>query len=163
LSSYLAYGGSPNVVSYAAGSSVSVGNMDIANISMVVPAPGATVALPRTFQWSVRTATTSDNYEFNLFPDTSGAETFYSTVGYVASYNLTGLPSGFSTSKVYDWFIGVYGNSGLGSVYYGQSYYYRTVTFSSGLKAQLGGERPLSERDLAQIELRRLHSTNGAR
>ncbi len=142
-SNYLAIWGSFDITSYTAGDSVAGGDFDIANIPLASPSHGATVALPYTFQWTRRTATSSDSYEFNLY-DPGDYDPWWWTdpsLGYVGSYTLSSLPSGFSTGTEYGWNVWVYAPDGG----WGISYYYRTVTFSSGAVGTQGEsdqERP---------------------
>jgi hypothetical protein len=121
--------GTRRLDSYTAGTNVAIGDFDIADIPMVSPAHGATVTLPYTFQWTRRSATPSDSYEFDLFDPSDGSPYWWTdpTLGYVGSYTLNSLPSGFSPSTQYGWDVWVYSPDG-GS---GESYYYRTVTFSN--------------------------------
>ncbi len=117
------------LTSYTAGDSVGIGDFDIADIALVSPAAGATVALPYTFQWTRRPATPSDSYEFDLYDYPDGDPYFYTDppLGYVSAYTLNGLPSGFSTGVQYAWDIWVYSPDGG----YGISYWSYYVTFSN--------------------------------
>ncbi len=114
---------------YAAGAEVHIGDFDVANIALVAPAPGATVSLPRAFQWSARPATTSDSYEFDLFDPQDGNPYFFTDppLGYVSSYTLNGLPAGFKVNTQYVWDMWVYSPDGG----YGISYYAYYVRFST--------------------------------
>lgn len=128
---YLGFWACHNINSYTAGENVAGGNFDIADVPLVSPANGATVALPYTFQWIRRSATPSDDYEFDLY-DPADYDPYWwtdPTSGYVSSYTLNGFPSGegFVTGVPYEWEIWVYGPDG-----HGISYQYRSVTFSSG-------------------------------
>jgi uncharacterized repeat protein (TIGR01451 family) len=120
------------LTTYTAGTSVAIGDFDIANIPLVSPSSGAIVSLPQTFQWTRRSATTTDSYEFDLFnpgnpPNYTPVWWTYPPLGYVSSYSLNSLPSGFSPGVQYGWFIAVYSPDGG----YGESFYYRPVTFSN--------------------------------
>ena len=116
------------LTTFTAASDVLIGNFDLDDIALTAPSPGATVALPYTFQWNRRTATPSDSYEFDLFDPYTGSPWWYTApLGYVGSYTLTGLPSGFSTNKRYCWAVGVYGPDGG----YGMSYYCYIVQFAN--------------------------------
>ena len=121
--------GTRALTTYTAGSSVEIGNFDIADIILVSPPYGRAVALPYTFQWTPRPATPSDSYEFNLYDPTDLDPWFYSDppLGYVGSFRLTGLPTGFSPKLQYAWEIWAYSPDG-GS---GISYEARLVTFSN--------------------------------
>jgi uncharacterized repeat protein (TIGR01451 family) len=121
--------GTRDLTSYSAGSAVEIGNFDIADIVLVSPAAGATVALPYTFQWTRRPATPSDTYEFDLYDPTDGNPNFYTAppLGYVGSYILNSLPPGFNVGALYGWEIWVYSPDGG----YGISYETRAVHFSN--------------------------------
>ena len=111
---------------YTAGTNVLIGNFDIANILLDSPPPYAAVSLPFKFQWTPRSATTFDSYEFDLFdPNNPNLNYWTPPLGYVGSYTVNGLASGFTPNVQYGWFVGVYGLDGG----YGISYYYRPVTF----------------------------------
>ncbi|MGD2165247.1 MAG: hypothetical protein PVH50_06940 [Anaerolineae bacterium] len=127
-SNYLAFWRSYDITSYTAGESVAGGDFDIANITLVSPSNGETVTLPQTFEWERRTATTSDSYEFHLFDPTDGDPWVYSgSLGYVSSFTLESLPTGFTTGTPYGWMVWASGPDDG----YGGSYYYRSVTFSN--------------------------------
>ncbi len=100
-------------------------DFDIENINLQSPAPNATVSLPYTFQWQRRTST-NDSYEFDLYNPNTTAWAYTPPLGYVNSYTLSSLPSGFNPGEQYNWFMWVYGVNG-----HGESYYYRNVTFSN--------------------------------
>jgi uncharacterized repeat protein (TIGR01451 family) len=114
------------LTAYAVDNLVAIGNFDLADIVLQSPAPGVTVALPQTFRWARRSATPSDQYEFNLF-DPVGTAFFYTIppLGYVDNYRLNVLPSGFVVKKMYGWFIAAYSPDGG----YGESFYYNPVKF----------------------------------
>jgi C1A family cysteine protease len=110
------------------GCNLHAGDFDIADIELVSPADGATVSLPRTFYWSPRPATPSDDYELDLYDPVDYDPLWYTypTLGYVGSYTLNSLPSGFSPWTEYSWEIWVYGPGGVGI-----SYDFRDVIFSN--------------------------------
>ena len=112
---------------YQTGSNVMIGEFDIADVHLVSPAGGAAVALPYTFQWMRRSATPSDNYEFDMYDPADGNPYFYTNprLGYVDAFTLTGLPTGFINGVKYAWEVWVYGPDGG----YGISYETRTVKF----------------------------------
>jgi hypothetical protein len=118
-----------DLTSYTAGNSVEIGNFDLADITLQSPAPDAIVSLPNAFQWTVRPATPSDSYEFNLSDPVDSSPFFYTIppLGYVSSYTLNSLPGGFSVGTSYGWFVAVYSPDGG----YGESFYYRGVKFSN--------------------------------
>jgi hypothetical protein len=114
-----------NVVTVASSLSANTCNFDLKDVTMALPVDGASVSLPRTFTWTPR-GFGDDSYEYNLFE--IGGEASYWTypgLGYVDNYRLTNRPAGFSTGIPYGWYMGVYTPYG-----WGESYYYRVVTFS---------------------------------
>jgi uncharacterized repeat protein (TIGR01451 family) len=122
------------LTSYAAGTTVAIGNFDIANIVLGSPAPGATVPLPTSFQWTARPATTSDSYELDLYdPYNPSLAAWTSSLGYVGSTTIGGLPSGFYINTQYAWYVGVYSPDGG----YGTSYYAYGIKFSSAGSAAM--------------------------
>lgn len=127
-SSELWYWGTRTLLSYSAVDSVSIGDFDIANINLVSPPHGATVALPYAFQWTARPANPSDSYEFDL-EGATGSPYWYTNppLGYVSSYTLNALPAGFSPNVQYRWYMMVTDSKGG----WGTSYYYQNVTFSN--------------------------------
>jgi hypothetical protein len=125
-SNYLASWLSFLLTSYTAGANVLGGNFDIADVTLASPSGGSSVTLPHTFTWNRRTATTTDNYEFDLFDPTDEDPWVYvGNLGYVNGFTLNSLPTGFSLNTSYGWSPWVYGPDGGG----GASYWYRTVTF----------------------------------
>jgi hypothetical protein len=133
-SNYLAWWASFTLTSYMTGANVSGGDFDIADVTLVSPSPGSSGTLPRTFTWNRRTATTADNYEFNLFDPADLNPWAYISIGYVNNYTLNSLPSGFSFNTAYGWDMWVYGSGDSA----GESYYYRTITFTTA--AQNGSQ-----------------------
>jgi len=114
---------------YTAGSTVHMGDFDLATIPLVSPPNNTTVQLPYTFEWTPRPGTPSDSYELNLLDPYDFNPYFWTDppVGYVGSYTLHSLPSGFSTGDPYVWEIWVYSPDGG----YGISYDSRLVRFSN--------------------------------
>ena len=122
--------GTRSLTTYAAGSSVDMGVFDIADIALVDPANGASIFLPYTFQWAPRPATPMDSYQFGLWDNDSTLEAYSPLLGYSGSYQLSGLPAGFTTNYYYLWYVTVYSPDGG----YGNSYWSRWIKFSnSGL------------------------------
>ena len=121
------------LTSFSAGSVVNIGNFDIAEIVLSSPPSEETVSLPQTFQWGPRPATLSDSYEFDLYEDCNppreDCPIWWTDppLGYVGSYNLTGLPQGFDPDTQYWWEILVYGPDGSS----GLSFDARAVTFTN--------------------------------
>lgn len=137
----LAIWGTRLLTSYSTGSNASIGNFDITDISLDLPAYGDTVALPYTFQWTPRSATPSDTYEFDLFDLVDGNPYFFTIppLGYVGAYTLNSLPPGFNPDTPYWWEIWVYSMDG-GS---GISHRGHSVFFSNtGINVN-GGTQPV--------------------
>lgn len=126
VSEYLYSWSSFLIDSFVSGSYVHGGNFDIADVVLVSPAFGDSVTLPQAFTWTLRSATTDDSYTFNLI-DYNDGDPWYETslLGYVDSYNLTSLPSGFNFDTEYGWYIRA--NSPDGG--FGYSYNYWKITF----------------------------------
>ena len=135
--------------SYSAGTSVEMGNFDIAEIALVSPPNGAYIGLPFTFHWAPRLATPTDSYEFNLYDLDDGFPYYYSPMlGHAGSYTLTGLPGGFVMDYPYVWEIWVYSpNGGIGI-----SYEARYVVFLSGQFQQLFASAPILREALPGLE-----------
>jgi hypothetical protein len=114
---------------FVAGSSSHIGDFDVADIGLVSPGNNTSVSLPRTFQWSIRSAMPSDTYEFNLYDPSTGTPYFYTDppLGYVGSYTLNTLPGGFAINHPYAWEIWVYSPDGG----YGISYETRMISFTN--------------------------------
>jgi hypothetical protein len=87
------------------------------------------VALPAHFQWVRRAATPSDSYQFSLFDPNGNAFGQTGLLGYVNGVTINSVPTAFHSGTTYGWFIAI--NSPDGG--YGESYYYRPVTFSNVL------------------------------
>lgn len=102
---------------YTTGSSVHIGDFDIADIALLAPPNNIATSLPRTFSWAVRPATPSDSYEFNLYDPQSGDPYFRTDprLGYSGSFTLTTLPAAFNLGQPYAWEVWVYSpDGGLG-------------------------------------------------
>jgi hypothetical protein len=112
---------------FTAGNSVAAGNFDLADIPLVAPNPGATVALPALFQWARRAATTNDSYQLSLFDPNGNAFDQSGLLGYVNEVIVNGVSSDFHSGTTYGWYVAI--NSPDGG--YGESYYYRPITFSN--------------------------------
>jgi hypothetical protein len=138
------------LTSYTAGSTVHIGDFDIADLVLGAPANQATVALPRTFQWTRRPATSSDSYIFTLYDPMDG-EPFWQTepaLGYVNSYTLRRLPAGFRASTWYAWDIAIASPDG-GIGFSSES---RVVRFATSSAQTLGTEAPVPpQRSLADL------------
>jgi len=125
----LSYWATAKVTSFTPGASVGAGNFDLADISLLAPNPGAVVSLPALFQWVRRPATPTDSYQLSLFDPNSNGGAFGQTnlLGYVNGINLTSVPSDFHSGTTYGWYVAV-NSPGDG---YGESYYYRPLTFNN--------------------------------
>ncbi|MCX6035492.1 MAG: hypothetical protein NTV38_11045 [Chloroflexi bacterium] len=137
------------LTSYPAGCDVGIGDFDIANVPQVSPSAYATEALPSTFLWTRRTATPSDSYVFELLLN-PGSETsgIWSTqpLGYVATFALNSLPTGFSPGTQYGWEVRIYSPDGG----QGTSRYYSPVTFSNTGNGSLQMSIDKTSRDLTE-------------
>ena len=121
-------------------------DFNIHNVFHVSPAIDATVRLPNTFEWTLR-STTSDSYELDI-ADTDDDDPWWWTdppLGYTNTYRLTSLPTGFQTNLEYAWFMGVYGINGMGF-----SYYYRSITFQNTGNVIVGPELPINNLKVLQ-------------
>jgi hypothetical protein len=97
-----------SITTYVTGGNIVAGNFDIADIPLVQPSAIATVTLPATFQWTVRPATPSDNYFFELKVPSQPTTWTSPALGYVGTYVLSAtLPTGFTTGVQYQWFVKV--------------------------------------------------------
>ncbi len=126
-SSRISFWGTAEIKAYAAGSSIAAGDFDLANVPLVAPNPGATVSLPAPFQWTARAATPTDSYQLSLFDPSGSAFGQTNPLGYVNGIILTSVPNTFHAGTPYGWFVAI--NSPDGG--YGESYYYRQVTFTN--------------------------------
>jgi uncharacterized repeat protein (TIGR01451 family) len=120
--------GTRDITSYAAGGTVA-SNFDLADVTLVAPPGGATVALPAPFQWTLRSATPTDSYQLTVFDPNGTAFGQTDPLGYVNGVTLTGLPSDFHAGIGYGWTVNI--NSPDGG--YGTAYYYRRVSFTNAL------------------------------
>ncbi len=113
---------------YTAGANVMLGVFDIADVEMASPTPGATVALPATFRWTVRASSPTDSYKFNVQDKTNPSPAWATdSLGYVGSYSLNALPSGFAAGTQYAWTVGITHSDGS----YGAAFWMYYVTFSN--------------------------------
>jgi hypothetical protein len=100
--------GTKYLTSYTAGSTVLIGDFDIADIPLGSPADGASVSLPTTFNWTRRTINTTDGYELNIYGQGYNPWWYTGSLGYVNSYVLNSLPAGLSAGTPYYWEVWVY-------------------------------------------------------
>ena len=116
----------PNLKAYTAGTSVSGGDFDIADVSLQTPPSGATVPLPYTFSW-LRRSTPTDTHGWAVFDPAPGSTYWWETgeLGAWSTYDRLELPPGTVYGKEYGWIVQVF--NGQDSL--GESYYYFSVTF----------------------------------
>jgi uncharacterized repeat protein (TIGR01451 family) len=124
---WLSYWATAQISSYAAGSALGMGSFDLADIPLAAPDPGVTVSLPTSFQWVRRPATPTDSYQLSLFDPQGSAFDQSTLLGYVSGVTVTGLSNSFSAGRPYGWYVAV--NSPDGG--YGESFYYRRITFNN--------------------------------
>jgi C1A family cysteine protease len=129
-SGYLYYWAGPTLTSYTAGTALAGGDFDIANVTLLSPSFGATRTLPVTFTWQ-RRGLSGDTYRLILFDPGSSDWWLTDDLGDVGSATMTSLPDGVKYDKTYGWLVRVY----RGGDAYGNSYYYREITFSSNAAA----------------------------
>jgi 5-hydroxyisourate hydrolase-like protein (transthyretin family) len=123
--------------SFVAGSSVEIGNFDIADVALQLPGGGATVSLPYAFQWVRRPATTGDSYGIEIYDPADYSPRWLSPlVGYNGSYTLSGLDAALSTNTNYAWDVIISAADG-GS---GVSRMARQVRFANRGTRALNGE-----------------------
>lgn len=101
-----------SISSYSTGQLFRLGDFDIGTIPIVAPTPGATVVLPFSFQWTVRSFASGDSYELYLRDPISGNSWGSGPLGYVGSYMLTSRPTGFLPGVQYNWQVKAHGQSG---------------------------------------------------
>jgi hypothetical protein len=116
------------ITTYTSGSTIPGGDFDIANVNLLSPAGGAAVQLPITFTWQQRGIGT-DTYRLELFDPDTREGWVTNDLGNVGSSTMTGMPTGAIFGQPYGWDITVFN----GPDSYGESYYYRTITFLSGM------------------------------
>lgn len=99
---------------YTTGTDVEIGNFDIADLVLLTPSSGATVALPYTFTWTPRPATPTDSYEFDIYDPVDLDPYAYTDppLGYVGGIIIYGLPPGFTSGTTYVWEIWIYSPDG---------------------------------------------------
>lgn len=108
------------VDSYAFGDQVNVGSFDIGNVTLIQPAPGATIAsFPVTFTWLHRPGVSLDNYDFCLW---GGMEVYpvllYDSIGCgqpignKVSFEISSPFNGIDYGEDYWWHIGVFDATG---------------------------------------------------
>ena len=106
-----------NITSYSAGSNVSGGDFDIADVPLGSPDSTNPQPPPLIFNWTIRSTIPFDTYEFHMWDPDGDAEYFSGNLGHVNSYTLEDLPDGFSAGEQYSWDVWVYGPDGVGLSY----------------------------------------------
>ena len=114
----------PDILAYVAGASVHGGDFDIANVGLVSPKPGASVALPVTFSWQ-RRGVAGDTFKVHLIDPQSSQQWWSNDLGDTDHGLLAALPEGADYGVEYGWDVFVYDGSGG----YGSSFYAQSVTF----------------------------------
>jgi hypothetical protein len=125
---YLSGWWAPGLTAFTSGTVMPGGDFDIANFNLLSPANGAMLSLPVTFTWQQRNLAT-DTYRIELFDPDTGDGWITNDLGNVGSAILTGMPQDAVFGKSYGWDVLVYN----GPDSYGATYYYRTITFLSGM------------------------------
>lgn len=142
------------LTSYTAGTSVTIGDFDLFDIPLVSPTSMQIVSLPYAFQWTPRPATPSDSYEFNLYYQTGNPWWWTPHLGYVGAYTLNSLPPGFTPNTLYRWYAAVYSPDGG----YGESFYYRNVSFwNTGSPGAAGSRESQPPKEFLENDRPRSH------
>ncbi len=128
----LLYWNTRSLNAYTPGSSVHIGDFDIANVALVSPTDRATVSLPTEFRWTPRPASPTDSYVWAIFNSSSYWPWYWGpSLGYIDSYTRYSLPSGFNLGTQYTWYVEIHSPDGG----YGASLERRGVTFTGALEA----------------------------
>ena len=119
------------IVAYTAGTAVSGGDFDVADIPLVSPANAATINLPSQFCWLRRGATT-DNYKLVLYDSNTEKTATTGYLGYANCVTITGLPQDWPSGATYKWWVQVYRGDNPDTTPYnvGVSYGDRQVTIN---------------------------------
>ncbi len=123
-----------SIGTYYSGSDFHIGDFDIANVELLLPADYQLVSFPVTFMWTPRPATPWDSYELDLYDPYDGDPYFYTDppLGYVGSFTLSSRPYGFYDGEPYLWEVWVYSPDGG----YGICWDYHVVYFTNQVDAQ---------------------------
>ena len=130
-SNYLYSWGATTITSYVAGTNMPGGDFDIANVRLLSPPNGSTLPLPVTLTWQ-RRGLAGDTYRVILFDLDTGDGWLTIDLGAADAFTMNSLPSGAAFGVQYGWAVRVYRAPDS----YGDSYYYRTITFSGSEQAQ---------------------------
>jgi len=107
-------------------------SFNIHDIVLTGPADGASVTIPATFSWTMR-STTTDNYGLYIYdPVYHGSSYWSGNLGYVGSKYLTSTTTGLAPDYPYIWHIEVSTSAGNGV-----SYNERDVTFNLSYTGRL--------------------------
>lgn len=128
------------LISYTAGANINMGKFDIANVELESPANNATIALPSTFKWKVRTGQSNEFYQLSVFTPPEGDVTDYISprqTGGSFTLNTETLPPHYIPMLAYVWEVWVSEAEGQHTAAYeegngyGVSYEKRMVTFEN--------------------------------
>jgi hypothetical protein len=130
-------------------------NMDIANIYLVSPDPGASVSLPVTFIWQRRT-TLTDDYGVGL---SNGDESKFRTVsglGYADRATMTTVPDWVVVNAKNYWYGVVQTPDGIGFSYWMYEIYFRNLSSLTLNSPEMNTWQPVEtmslHRDLPRIK-----------
>ncbi|OGO41019.1 MAG: hypothetical protein A2Z04_01945 [Chloroflexi bacterium RBG_16_57_9] len=122
-----------DLATYTQGELAHGGDFDIADIELTDPEPGGTLALPVTFKWLPRDI---GDEVYQVWMIDAQSRFAWSSEPPVAgdSYTLSTLPNNINVGQPYRWYIVAY------SAYagYGESLYYRDITFISSRRQYTG-------------------------
>ncbi len=128
----LLYWNTRSLSTYTAGSTVHIGDFDIADVALIAPADNAAVSLPAEFRWIPRPASPTDSYVWAIFNSSSYWPWYWSpSLGYTGSYTRHSLPSGFNLGTQYTWYVEIHSPDGG----YGASRERHNVTFTGAVEA----------------------------
>lgn len=127
----LLYWNTRSLSDYTTGSSVHIGDFDLADVALVSPADRATVSLPTEFRWTPRPASPTDSYVWAMFTTSYWPWYWGPGLGYTGSYTRYSLPSGFSLGTQYTWYVEIHSPDGG----VGASRERRGVTFTGAVEA----------------------------
>jgi hypothetical protein len=88
------------------GIKILIGNFDIGDVALGNPADGAITKAPITFFWTRRPQSPSDSYQIRFLLFSDSTEKYLSpALGFVNSFTLSTLPTGFDIVPVYTWYV----------------------------------------------------------
>jgi len=124
----------PDIPTYSPGMAVAGGDFDIANVELLAPAHDAQVTFPAAFAWQ-RRGIMGDSYAVRWFDLSDSLSWLTDPLGDVGSFVLGELAEDMAYGHEYGWDILVFAAEDS----WGESYYFRTVTFQDSGGA---GEAP---------------------